>query len=145
MTSAQMIHELATRDSIDPQTAAELLGLPILSVEQVSAVRREYQLGSNELFVDATAVVGGRDARWRVIDLVPREMLLAPLLALMPDAPYEQRPILKHTDHGPMLVGMEHHLALDGGELVIATRDARIERITLMKEAGIDRWSCMLR
>jgi hypothetical protein len=145
MTSAQMIRELATRDSIDPQTAAELLGLPILSVEQVSAVRREYQLGSNALFVDATAVIGGRDARWRVIDLVPREMMLAPLLALMRDAPYEQRPILKHTDDGPMIVGLEHHLALDGGELVIATRGARIERITLMKEAALDRRSCVLR
>ena len=145
MTSAQMIRELAIRDTIDPHTAAELLGLPILSVEQVSAVRREYQLGSNELFVDATAVVGGRDARWRVIDLVPREMMLDPLLALMPDAPYEQRPILKHTNDGPMLVGIEHHLTLDGGELVIATRNARIERITLMKEDVLDRRSCVLR
>jgi hypothetical protein len=44
-----------------------------------------------------------------------------------------------------MLVGIEHHLALDGGELVIATRNARIERITLMKEAVLDRRSCVLR
>lgn len=133
MTSAQMIRELATADTIDPYEAAVLLGVPILSVEQVSDVRCEYQLGTNEQFTDITAIVGGHANTWRVLDLVPREMTLDPLLALLPaSTPYLQRPLVKHTHDGPMLVGLEHHFVVEAGELVIATRNARVERVTLM-------------
>jgi hypothetical protein len=133
MTSAQMIRELATYATIDPYEAAVLLGVPILSVDQVSDVRCEYQLGANEQFTDITAIVGGHDNTWRVLDLVPREMLLDPLILLLPtDTPYTQRPLVKHTNDGPVLVGIEHHFVVEAGELVIATRNARVERVTLM-------------
>ncbi len=133
MTSAQMIRELATYDTIDPYEAAVLLGVPILSVEQVSDVRCEYQLGANEQFADITAIVGGYDNTWRVLDLVPRELMFDPLYMLLPpDAPYEQRQLVKHTDNGPILVGIEHRFVVEVGELVIATRNARVERVTLM-------------
>lgn len=133
MTSAQMIRELATYDTIDPYEAAVLLGVPILSVEQVSEVRCEYQLGASEQFTDITAIVGGHDNTWRVLDLVPREMMLDPLLAMLPtDTPYLQRPLVKHTPTGPVIVGIEHHFVVEAGELVVATRNARVERVTLM-------------
>jgi hypothetical protein len=133
MTSAQMIHELATHDTIDPYEAAVLLGVPILSVDQVSDVRCEYQLGANEQFTDITAIVGGYDNTWRVLDLVPRELMFDPLYMLLPhDAPYEQRQLVKHTENGPILIGIEHRFVVEAGELVIATRNARVERVTLM-------------
>lgn len=135
MTSAQIVHALATHARIDPYAAAILIGVPILSVERVSAVRCEYQLGANAQFHDVTAVVGGRDERWRVLDLVPRDLMLEPLCALMPaDAPHLKQPLVKHTNDGPVLVGIEHRFVVVAGELVIATRDARIVRVTLMAQ-----------
>ena len=137
LDAADLLVDLAQRDCVDPEDAARLLGLEIVAIDQVSIVRREYQLGSNELFADATAIVGGHDGSWRVIDLVPRELVLAPILERLPEAVvYEQRPILKHTNDGPMLIGMEHHFEVDAGTLVITTRDARIERVTISSDVS---------
>lgn len=130
MTSAHLIHELANKDWIDPETAAQVLGLPILAVERVTIYRCEYQLGSNELFADATAIIGTRDSHWSIIDLVPRDLALD-ALAL---PPHQQRPLLKHTSEGPALLGVEHHVKVRAGELVVVTSgdSERIERVTLL-------------
>lgn len=131
MTSAHhLIRELANKDWVDPETAADVLGLPILAIERVSSSRCEYQLGSNELFADATAVIGPRDSGWSIIDLVPRDLALDALA--LPS--HEQRPLLKHTDDGDALLGIEHHIKVRAGELVVVTAGTseRIERVTLM-------------
>jgi hypothetical protein len=130
MTSAQLIRELANKDWIDPETAAQVLGLPILAIDRVTIYRCEYQLGSNELFADATAIVGSRDSHWSIIDLVPRDLELDALGL----PPHQQRPLIKHTSEGAELVGIEHHVKVRAGELVVVTAGTseRIERVTLM-------------
>ena len=120
MTCAHRIRELANKDWIDPETAAEVLGLPIVAIDRVTVYRCEYQLGSNELFADATAIVGSRESHWSIIDVVPRDLVLA-ALAL---PPHQERALLKHTTEGPTLVGVEHHVPVRAGELVVVTIEA---------------------
>lgn len=130
----RQIVELARRDTVDPIAAAEVLALAVISVEQVTRFRREYQLGTNDTFIAATAIVGGRNDSWRVVDLVPRDLVLAPLAALLAEAPYAQRWLVKHTPDGPVNVGIEHRFAVSAGELVVTSRAVRIESITLTNE-----------
>jgi hypothetical protein len=130
-----MILELAGRVPIDPEAAAELLELAIVHVEQVTAFRREYQLGTSALWADATAIVGGLRDDWRVIDLVPRDLSLA---ALRLDPPHEVRPHLKHTNDGAVAIALDHHFAVRAGTLVIRTAatSVRIERITFTTDTA---------
>jgi hypothetical protein len=129
-SAATMVLDLASRATIDPHEASTVLDLAIVSVEQVTVYRREYQLAANMLWTDATAIVGGVADTWRVLDLVPRELSI---VALRLDPPYELRPHIKHTNDGPLLVGLDHCHRVRAGHLVIRTapQAARIERITL--------------
>lgn len=128
-----MVLALANRDTIDPVAAADLLDLPLVRIEQVTAYRREYQLGSNALWSDATAIVGGHRETWRVLDLVPRELSLP---ALRLDPPQEIRPHLKHTNDGAFVTALDHVFRVAAGTLVVRTSGTslRIERITLATE-----------
>lgn len=132
-SAAYLVLELANRDSIDPTEAAQLLDLPLLRIEQVTLYRREYQLGHNTLWIDATAIVGGVGETWRVLDLVPRDLTLA---ALRLDPPREIRPHLEQTPDGPVVAALEHWFAVRAGTLAIRTigETSRIERITLTSE-----------
>src|SRR5687767_5140598 len=132
-SAASMVIELANRTAIEPEEAIHVLDLRILSVEQVTPYRREYQFGANPLWSDATAIVGGQDNTWRVIDLVPRELSI---VALRLDPPYELRPSIKHTNDGAILVALDHCFDVRAGKLVIRTApgSTRIERITLSTE-----------
>lgn len=130
----RQIVELARRATVDPFAAAQVLGLDVISVEQITRFRREYQLGSNDVFADATAIVGGRNDTWRIIDLLPRDLTLAPLAALLAESPYQHRWLFKHTPDGPAIIGVEHRFAVSAGELVVTSRGPRIESITLANE-----------
>ncbi len=125
-----MVLELANRITIEPADVVSVLDLQIVEVQQVTEFRCEYQLGSSYLWADATAVVGGKNNTWRVIDLVPRELSLA---AFRLDPPHEVRPHLKYTADGPTVAALEYRFAVRAGELAIRTvgQTMRIERITL--------------
>ena len=129
-SAASVLFDLANGDTIDPIEAAKLLELPVVRIEQVTMYRCEYQLGTNALWADATAIVGGVGETWRVIDLVPRDLTLA-MLRL--DPPHEIRPHLKQTPEGPVVAALEHHFAVRAGTLVIRTigQTLRVERVTL--------------
>ena len=129
-SAAYLILELAGRDTIEPTDAAQLLDLPIVRIEQVTLYRREYQLGNNALWIDATAIVGGAGETWRVLDLVPRDLSLA---ALRLDAAHEVHPCIKHTERGAIVVALEHHFAVRAGTLVVRTtgETSRVERVTV--------------
>jgi hypothetical protein len=129
-SAASMVLDLANRLTIDPSEAITVLDLRIVSSQQVTEFRHEYQLGSNYLWADATAIVGGKHGEWRVIDLVPRELSLA---AFRLDPPHEVRPHLKHTTDGTMVAALEYMFRVKCGELSIRTvgQTMRIERVTL--------------
>ena len=129
-----MVLTLASRDTIDPVDAADLLDLRLVRIEQVSPYRREYQLGDSSLWADATAIVGGERESWRVVDLVPRDLSLA---ALRLEPPHEIRPHIKHTNDGPVVTALDHCFRVPAGTLVIRTpgTSLQIQRITLTNEA----------
>jgi hypothetical protein len=126
MDTYRQLLELARHDSVDPLHTARVLGLGVVTIDEV-AHRRAYQLGSNAAFADATAIV---DDAWRVIDLVPRNLALLPLAALLTESPYQLRRLVR----GASAIGFEHRFSVNAGEMVIVSRGARIERITLTNE-----------
>ena len=134
-SAASMVIDLANRTTLDLVEAIHVLELRIVSNEQVTKYRREYQLGSNALWSDATAIIGGVDNVWRVIDLVPRDLSLA---AFRLDPPHEVRPHLKHSAEGASVAALEYIFHVRCGELAIRTvgQTMRIDHISLTTRHG---------
>jgi len=138
-----IVAALGNTDRIDPESVAKRLGVKVVSLDQKSPYRREYQLGSSKLFKTATVVIAGVK-EWRLIVLTPDPALglgVADLESVLQDAPYEPRPWIQHE-----VLGVEHRFRVSAGEIVVRiSRSDEVVEILITTDTTVDPKSPSLR